>query len=1353
MLGAVTTAPSNAVPAGSVISQNPAGGASVAPGSAVALVVSTGPASVVVPDVVGLTQAAAFTAINGVGLVVGSVTTASSNTIPTGSVISQNPVGGVSVALGSAVNIVVSTGTSNVSVPNVVGLAQAAATSAINGAGLVLGTVTPASSNTVPAGSVISQNPVGGAGVALGSAVNIVVSTGPANGPGPLQGDPSANAVGALTLLDPTPADPANIDPDGVILTRIDLVIDPSATVGQVNAAINSVGGSIASMEPGIPQLTITVPRAANADVLSALVSAVVSMPGILDASPGSVPARKSWPATPSAAPNGNLMHLAASRSLAASNTAFHLQAPCACVGAACPTVFVMDAFNTTVAAGQPADFATRMPGLAVPGPDESPNPPPGSSHGNKVAMVLGAKFRPGDDANNVMVGENPLSNCRNLVLIPSNGLSDAQAQHLLAQTVFAYEDAHPGASAIISNSEGYNDQCVNNNCSTTGLARLNARIPTGYSRALDALMWRARMNRISPVNGDAYWKHTFIAVAAGNEADLQSTALYRGAGTGVTDWWLTLAPVTTPVSAYAADAGLWTPPPALGYPNKVATAAQVTQLNQMEAQAAYRSYSGNTLIAGALTAPVAPASEPTGPFPPWDDYIANQHPTTFSDVFRTNAGDTPGIYAVGQDVLLSCPGNVCVYGGNDVNGNPFFDNGTSFATPQVAGLASLLWSIDYRIAGALGLTPLYQRPASETVALIQATADTVAASTVNTGQTQPKGKSIDALAAVLSLDNPVPVSPSSAPVRFALLDVNGDGRFDAADVQLFANNYFQTDPVSGALTTTPKVVQKDATTHLQPPPDYEYFDLNGDGYTGVFARTPFDLDPSAPVASAQRGAPNLGLVNATGPGGQVLEFDENQVSDLDVMCFYAYTPGFFDAASDPTGTIRAQLGCGVQILVLTGRDAAPGLTGTFSAFDSKVSVNNSGAIAFSGTDSAGATSGFVVTAPAQIKNVTNLGISSVIVGGASLNDATPIAQAAFNERIPSGSSPSFMVVRANADGSGVTQVARTTAALNVGFCTAGDNQNGSCTTVIDCPIHNPDGVLTGYASCRYRATAPFYSTEVYLDMNDNGVVAIPALAQDTTGNVNNKVLYAGTAQTDLVRLEFIATGSTVLVQPQIANTGDVVYRDNLQNIRRANFPAGGVASIVSAGATCANPSQRPGISRDGVFVAFAGDCVGPPAGPVIQLIGHLPAGPPALGFIDTNIAAVDTGGDPATRQGQFTSFSRTTRVAVASTMAGDAANVVTVVFAGTRSFTSGGVPHANVSGLYRATVSLHRDSVSGNWVSTRTPPRKIIEVGDVVGGHTVLSFDLWDPISQAANALGFWLTFTDGTQAIARAN
>ncbi len=69
-------------------------------------------------------------------------------------------------------------GVGGVSAPNVVGLTQAAATAAITGAGLAVGTVTSAVSNTVAAGHVISESPAAGTQVSAGAAVNLVVSVG-----------------------------------------------------------------------------------------------------------------------------------------------------------------------------------------------------------------------------------------------------------------------------------------------------------------------------------------------------------------------------------------------------------------------------------------------------------------------------------------------------------------------------------------------------------------------------------------------------------------------------------------------------------------------------------------------------------------------------------------------------------------------------------------------------------------------------------------------------------------------------------------------------------------------------------------------------------------------------------------------------------------------------------------------------------------------------------------------------------------------------------------------------------------------------------------------------------------------
>jgi hypothetical protein len=74
---------------------------------------SSNPMPVPVPSVVGESQAAGSTAIANVGLVVGAVTHQSSSTVASGYVISESPAANTSVASGSAVNLVVSTGASS----------------------------------------------------------------------------------------------------------------------------------------------------------------------------------------------------------------------------------------------------------------------------------------------------------------------------------------------------------------------------------------------------------------------------------------------------------------------------------------------------------------------------------------------------------------------------------------------------------------------------------------------------------------------------------------------------------------------------------------------------------------------------------------------------------------------------------------------------------------------------------------------------------------------------------------------------------------------------------------------------------------------------------------------------------------------------------------------------------------------------------------------------------------------------------------------------------------------------------------------------------------------------------------
>ena len=208
VVGAVTTAYHETVALDHVISQNPVAGTEVASGSAVDLVVSLGPEPppLTVPPVEGLLQSAAEADIVAAGLVVGAVTTAYHDTVALDHVISQDPVAGTEVAPGSAVDLVVSLGPEPppLTVPPVEGLLQSAAEADIVAAGLVVGTVTTAYSDTVALDHVISQSPAAGVSVPEGSAVDLMVSLGPAPMP--------PGAVGYWSFDDGTGAtDPAAV--------------------------------------------------------------------------------------------------------------------------------------------------------------------------------------------------------------------------------------------------------------------------------------------------------------------------------------------------------------------------------------------------------------------------------------------------------------------------------------------------------------------------------------------------------------------------------------------------------------------------------------------------------------------------------------------------------------------------------------------------------------------------------------------------------------------------------------------------------------------------------------------------------------------------------------------------------------------------------------------------------------------------------------------------------------------------------------------------------------------------------------------------------------------------------------
>jgi eukaryotic-like serine/threonine-protein kinase len=154
-------------PAGTVLTQDPAAGTTIPTTKVVKLTVSISQSSVQVPNVVGFSQTSAGSTITGANLTVGTQTTACSQQVSAGNVASQTPAAGTQQPPNTPVNLVVSTGPCSATVPNVVGLTQSAAGTAISNTPGLNPTFTQVdcSSSGGTAGQVQSQSP--GAGTVL----------------------------------------------------------------------------------------------------------------------------------------------------------------------------------------------------------------------------------------------------------------------------------------------------------------------------------------------------------------------------------------------------------------------------------------------------------------------------------------------------------------------------------------------------------------------------------------------------------------------------------------------------------------------------------------------------------------------------------------------------------------------------------------------------------------------------------------------------------------------------------------------------------------------------------------------------------------------------------------------------------------------------------------------------------------------------------------------------------------------------------------------------------------------------------------------------------------------------------
>jgi eukaryotic-like serine/threonine-protein kinase len=134
---------------------------------------------VTVPQVSAMAAGTARAELQNLGFVVKLGPARHDNDIATGDVIATDPAIGSSARRGAVVVLTVSTGPVMISVPQVTGLNQTAAETALRKAGLTPGAVTQTASATIGAGVVISTNPGAGTSWPQNRPVGLTVSAGP----------------------------------------------------------------------------------------------------------------------------------------------------------------------------------------------------------------------------------------------------------------------------------------------------------------------------------------------------------------------------------------------------------------------------------------------------------------------------------------------------------------------------------------------------------------------------------------------------------------------------------------------------------------------------------------------------------------------------------------------------------------------------------------------------------------------------------------------------------------------------------------------------------------------------------------------------------------------------------------------------------------------------------------------------------------------------------------------------------------------------------------------------------------------------------------------------------------------
>jgi len=131
-----------------------------------------------VPDVVGMSIEEGRASLDDAGFLI-EEQAASSDTVPSGTILRTEPGAGVSLERGKTIQVTVSSGQSRVDIPDVSRQSVEDASAALTAAGFVIGEIRPTNSADIPKDAVITTDPGPGENAAFpGTTINLVISNG-----------------------------------------------------------------------------------------------------------------------------------------------------------------------------------------------------------------------------------------------------------------------------------------------------------------------------------------------------------------------------------------------------------------------------------------------------------------------------------------------------------------------------------------------------------------------------------------------------------------------------------------------------------------------------------------------------------------------------------------------------------------------------------------------------------------------------------------------------------------------------------------------------------------------------------------------------------------------------------------------------------------------------------------------------------------------------------------------------------------------------------------------------------------------------------------------------------------------